>query len=77
MATLKLKVSDKILDKVVWLLSQFKAEDVQILESDEQFEADKLYAQNELARLESGVSGSYTIDQLDELLEKTIRQHES
>ncbi|MEQ9289343.1 MAG: hypothetical protein RIG77_20615 [Cyclobacteriaceae bacterium] len=77
MATLKLKVSDKILDKVVWLLSQFKTEDVQILESDEQFEADKLYAQNELARLESGASGSYTIDQLDELLEKTIRQHES
>ena len=77
MATIKLKVSDKILDKVLWLLGQFKSEDLQVLESDAQFEADKLYVQNELLRLESGESKSYTIDQLDELLEKSIRHHEN
>ncbi len=77
MATIKIKVSDKILDKVLWLLGQFKSEDLQVLESDAQFEADKLYVQNELQRLESGESKSYNIDQLDELLEKSIQQHEN
>lgn len=77
MATIKIKVSDKILEKVLWLLGQFKPEDLQVLESDAQFEADKLYVQNELQRLESGESKSYNIDQLDELLEKSIQQHEN
>ncbi|MGE0932367.1 hypothetical protein [Peijinzhouia sedimentorum] len=77
MAIIKLKVSDKILDKVLWLLGQFKSEDLQVLESDAQFEADKLYVQNELQRLESGESKSYNTDQLDELLEKSIQQHEN
>ena len=46
MAIIKLKVSDKIIDKVLWLLGQFKSEDLQVLKSDAQFEADKLYVQN-------------------------------
>lgn len=58
MATLKLKVSDKILDKVMWLLGQFKSEDLKIVESDDSFEANKRYVQYELSRLESGESKS-------------------
>ncbi|WP_205635644.1 hypothetical protein [Algoriphagus faecimaris] len=65
------------MDKVLWLLGQFKSEDIQIIENDEKFEGDKLYAQNELQRLNSGKSKSYSIDELDELLEKSIRQHEN
>lgn len=77
MATLKLKVSDKILDKVIWLLGQFKSEDLQIIESDDSFAINKSYVQNELRRLESGESKSYTIDEVDEILEHSIRQYES
>jgi hypothetical protein len=77
MATLKLKVSDKILDKVIWLLGQFKSEDLQIIESDDSFAINKSYVQNELRRLESGESKSYTIDEVDEILEHSIRQNES
>ncbi|MFC3414681.1 hypothetical protein [Algoriphagus hitonicola] len=77
MATIKLKVSEKILDKVLWLLGQFKSEDLQIIENDGKFEADKVYAQNELRRLDSGASKSHSIDELDELLEKSIGQHEN
>ena len=77
MATLKLKVSDKILDKVIWLLGQFKSEDVQIIDSNESFEANKRFVQNELNRLESGESKSHSIDEVDELLENSIRQYEN
>jgi hypothetical protein len=76
MATLKLKVSDKVLDKVVWLLRQFKREDVEIIESDDSFEADRKYVHEELRRLESGESKSYTIDEVDKILENSIRQYE-
>lgn len=77
MATLKLKVSDKILEKVIWLLGQFKSEDLQIVESDDSFEANKRHVQHELNRLESGASKSYSIDQGDEILENSIRQYEN
>ena len=76
MATLKLKVSDKALDKVVWLLRQFKQEEVEIIETDDSFEADKEYVQQELRRLETGESKSYTIDEVDKILENSIRQCE-
>jgi hypothetical protein len=77
MATLKLKVSDKILDKVLWLLGQFKSEDLQIVESEDSFEANKQYVQNELNRLESGTSKSYSIEEVDAILENSIRQYEN
>jgi succinylglutamate desuccinylase len=77
MATLKLIVSDKILDKVIWLLGQFKSEDLQIVESDESFEAKKRYVLHELNRLESGESKSYSIDEVDQILENSIRQYEN
>lgn len=77
MATLKLKVSDKILDKVMWLLGQFKSEDLQIVESDDSYEANKRYVQHELSRLESGESKSYSIEEVDEILENSIRQYEN
>ena len=76
MATLKLKVNDRVLDKVVSLLRQFKQEDVEIIESEDSSEADRKHVHEELRRLESGESKSYTIDEVDEILENSIRQYE-
>lgn len=76
MPTIKLKVSDKVLDKVLWLLGQFKQEDLEIIESEGSFESDKTYVHSELRRLESGESKSYTIDEADDILERSIRQYE-
>lgn len=76
MATLKLRVSDRILDKVLWLLRQFEQDDLEIIESDNSFERNKEYVQNELRRLESGESRSYTIEEADQILENSIRQYE-
>jgi hypothetical protein len=76
MATLKLKVSDKVLDKVIWLLRQFNQEDVEIIESNSSFETNRNYVHEELRRLEARESKSYTIDEVDEILENSIRQYE-
>lgn len=76
MATIKLNVSDKILDKVLWLLGQFKSEDLQIIESSSEFESNKKYLEKELSRLHSGEAKTFSIEETDEFLEKTIRKYE-
>lgn len=76
MATIKLKVSDKILDKVVWLLSQFKTEELEII-YDENFNENQAYAKEQLERLESQKGKTLSLNQVDEMLEDVIRQHES
>jgi len=75
MATIKLRVSDKVLDKVMWLLHQFKAEDVEVIE-DDVFDSNKLYVHQEYDRMKTGKSKSYSIEEADEILEKTIRRYE-
>ena len=77
MATIKLKVSDKILDKVIWLLGQFSPNDLQIIEGDTEYGANKTYLQEELARYETGEAGSISLEDLDKLLEDQIRKHEN
>jgi len=37
MATVKLRVSDKVLEKVLWLLGQFDADELEVIEEDEAF----------------------------------------
>ena len=77
MATLKLKVSDKILDKVLWLLEQFKKEDLQVIESEDSFETEKNYVQKELNRLELGESKAYSLKEVDDFLEDSISKYEN
>lgn len=76
MVTIKLKVSGKILDKVLWLLSQFKREDLEIIGPDPATESNKKHLQDAYRRLESGDAVMYSVEEADELLEKTIKKHE-
>lgn len=75
MATIKLKVSDEALGKVLQLLGQFNNEELEILESDQAFIENKKYLESELARLESGNAKSYSIEEVDRFLEETIRSY--
>jgi len=49
---------------------------LQILKSDDAVESNKRYVQNELARLESGASKAYSMEEVDRILEETIRKYE-
>ncbi|TVR42213.1 MAG: hypothetical protein EA392_00530 [Cryomorphaceae bacterium] len=76
MATIKIKVSDKVVEKVLWLLSQFNPNDVEIVESDLGFEENKTYLQLQLDRLNSPGSTRYTLEEAEEKLERIIKKHE-
>ena len=76
MATVKLRVSEKVLEKVLWLLGQFNEEDLQVITDDEEFLAQKKYLQEQAYRLERGEAKTYTVEEADAIFEKTIRKYE-
>ncbi|WP_165733637.1 tRNA pseudouridine synthase A [Polaribacter sp. 20A6] len=56
MHTIQLKISEKVYDKFIWLLSKFNKDEVEIVSESESsdFTATKDYLQQELNEIESG-----------------------
>jgi hypothetical protein len=54
MPTIQLKISDKVYDRFLWLLSKFNKEEVEILNEDQDFISAKKYLQKELNEIKSG-----------------------
>ena len=53
MPTIQLKISDKVYDKFLWLLSKFNKEEVEILNEDQDFISAKKYLQKKLDEINS------------------------
>jgi len=69
MQTLHLKVSDKIYDNLLWLLSKFSKEEIEIIDDDD-FATTQKYLQNELKEIDAGEAKFYSQEQLDKRLDK-------
>lgn len=76
MATFKIKVSDKVLDRFLNMLKQFNSNDIQIVQEFENVEEAKRYVQASLTKLESDESQGISIEELDERIERIIKEHE-
>jgi len=76
MATVKLRVSDKILGKVLRILGQFDADELEVIEEDEAFLQTRKMLHERAAQLEKGEVKTYSIEEVDAILEETIRKHE-
>ncbi len=70
METIKLQVSKKIYTKLLWLLSQFKSEDLKIIDDAESSVIQ--YLNNELRTLDSGEAEFLSIEELDAVMEERI-----
>jgi len=77
MTTIKLKVSEHVYEQFIKLLNQFKSEEVEIVDSDKEFEAIRQQLQKDLALARAKGNKTYSIDEADELLEQTIKKYES
>lgn len=73
MKTIELKVNKKIYDKLIWLLGQFKSEDLIIIDKKSK---DKNYLNNQLNEIDNGDAEFLTLDQLDLMLDERIKKHE-
>ena len=56
MQTIHIRVDEKVYENLMWFLNKFTSEELQIIEEDESFIADKKYLQTELEKLEKGES---------------------
>jgi hypothetical protein len=75
--TIRLKVGDQVYEKLMWLLSKFGKDELEVLPEDTQFEQDKKYLQAELQSVREGTATYLTIEELEEKLEQTIRKNEN
>ncbi|WP_191322003.1 hypothetical protein [Algoriphagus aquimarinus] len=76
METIKIKVSEKIRDKVLSLLKQFDKQDLQVIENEHDFGFSEPELQNEYEKLNSGKAKTYSLEEADEILEETIKRYE-
>jgi len=70
--SLEIKVNKKIYDKVLWLLSQFKPEDLVIVTDS----VNKKYLNEQLATIDQGRGNFVSIEELDAVLEERIKKYE-
>jgi len=77
MHTIRLKINDQVYDKLVWLLSKFSKDEVEIIPEDVEFAENQLYLQTELKEMEEGKAHFVPFDEVDQKLEEIIRKHES
>lgn len=72
MPTIQLKISDKVYDRFLWLLSKFNKEEVEILNEDQDFISAKKYLQKELNEINSGNANFISQTEFESRLDRMI-----
>lgn len=77
MQTIRLQVNSKIYKHIMWFLSRFSKDELQVIEEDQEFLSVQQYLQKELAAVESGKAELISLDELDKELQATIDKYEA
>lgn len=77
MHTIRLKINDKVYDKILWLLSKFSKHEVEIINEDAEFFENQKYLEKELGEIISGDAKFIEMDEAEQQLENVIKQHEN
>ena len=75
MHTIKLKISDKVYDKFLLLLSKFGKEEVEIVDADD-YAKNKTYLEKELDEIREGNASFLSLEEFEEKLDNSIRSNE-
>ena len=76
MHTIRLKISDKIYDKIIWLLSKFNKDEVEVITESPEFSENKKYLEEELREIKEGNTEFLSLEEAEQRLEKVIKKHE-
>ncbi len=77
MATIRLQISEKVLDKVLWLLGHFSKDEVEIIEEDLAFIEQKEFVQKELNRMDKGEVEFVSMEEMNRQVRALISKHEA
>lgn len=76
MQTIRMMVSDIVFDNLMWFLSRFNADEIQVIKENNEYVSIRNYLQHELNQLEEGKIEYLTLEALEHQLEETINKHE-
>ncbi|TRX70536.1 tRNA pseudouridine synthase A [Carboxylicivirga sp. M1479] len=76
MHTIKIKIHDKAYKHFIWLLSKFSKDEIEVITEDSSYLKIKAELQAELDEINEGKAEYYTLDELDDRLEKKLKKHE-
>lgn len=77
MHTIKLKISDKVYDKLLWLLSKFNKDEVEIVTDVDTFSETQQHLEKELNEIINGKATFDSLEEFDRKLEDSIRENEA
>lgn len=77
MQTIRLRINDKIYKHLMWLLSRFTTDEIQVIREDDEFISVSEYLRKELAEIENGTTEFVSIDYMDNELDKTLKKYEA
>jgi hypothetical protein len=76
MHSLRLKIDEKIYDKLLMLLNKFSKDELEIIVDDENFENNKKYLESELNEILDGTAKFYSVNEVEQRLESVVKKHE-
>jgi hypothetical protein len=76
MHSVKLKIDDKVYDHLLWFLKKFSKDELEIVVEDNETLEDRQYLETELKEIVEGNASFYSIDEVEQRLDKVIARHE-
>ena len=76
MHTIKLKIDDRVYDKLIWLLRKFTKDELEIVIEEPNFTESKKHLEIELDEILSDKANFLTVNETEQKLENLIRKHE-
>ena len=77
MQTIRLRINDKIYDKLTWLLSKFGKDEIEIIPENDEFIKNQKYLNSELNEIIQGGAKFVDINNVNERLETIIARNEN
>jgi len=77
MQTLRLRVNERVYDKLIWFLSKFSRDEVEIIPEDIVFESNQKYLAGELDEILNGKANFIEMDEAEQRLENILDKHEN
>jgi hypothetical protein len=76
MHTLKLKIDDKVYDKLIRVLGKFSKDELEIITDEKSLSETKKYLESELDEITNGNAKFLGVNETEQRLENVIRKHE-
>ena len=77
MQTIRLRINDRIYDNLMWLLSKFNKDEIEIISENTEFLENQKYLNSELNEIIQGKAKFIDINEVNERLETIIDRHEN